>query len=134
MRFTLNAPVTVDNDAWHYAVISTDGVNQYLYLDGALAASSSLTIPVGNDNLQYVYVGAGTSGNNWPQLANLSQFYFKGSISDVAVYDHGLSTGTVAEQYGELGASSGVTPVITEQVTAPQGFEATAYDLSLIHI
>jgi RHS repeat-associated protein len=115
------SPAAVTDGKWHYTVLSTNGEYQYLYLDGRQVAAQSLTGLSALDSFAYEYVGAGTAGTGWPALPNLATAYFKGDISDVAVYDHGLAGSQVAQQYADLKSSTGLTPEVSVSVTNPAG-------------
>lgn len=99
------------NTAWTYVVLSNDGTNTSLYINGKLAQSTpdttgSITFPT---TTQWA-IGDGTVDGNTR--------YFKGNICQAAIYNHGLSADQVLNHYyfGELNASPSVSaPIITQQ-------------------
>ncbi|HTS73986.1 MAG TPA: DUF2341 domain-containing protein, partial [Gaiellaceae bacterium] len=71
---------TVNNGAWHYAVlvVNTSGTTQSLYLDGALVGTFSGTPEAISAN---VSIGSGYT-NSWTN-GNNSTYYFNGTIDEV---------------------------------------------------
>ncbi len=73
--------------AWHHLAGVGDGINIYLYLDGALAATRSY--PPG------AYGSSGASFNIGAKVFSTGN-YFNGSIDEVIVYDRALSAAEIA--------------------------------------
>ena len=115
------SPSTVDDGKWHDVVLSTDGADQQMYLDGAEIAQTTTTHAITNNQEPYVYIGAGDTGTGWPGLPNASTAYFNGSISDVSVYRQALTPIDVENHHDALKASSGLTPVAAVLVGVPGG-------------
>ena len=95
---------------WHHVVGVCDEANGhvYLYLDGALLAST--TIPAGSGLLASttpLSIGARQSANNNGTNYN---FQLYGSVDDVAIYNYALSPAQVQTHY----VQSGVPPHITQ--------------------
>jgi autotransporter-associated beta strand protein len=94
---------------WTYVVVSSDGINCSLYINGGLVAQSSDPNGAVNFSDDWV-IGNGSSAGNTR--------YFDGNISEVAIYNHGLTTAQVVNHYsmGELNVpSSSAPPIITAQ-------------------
>jgi hypothetical protein len=94
---------------WTYVVLSSDGVNCSLYLNGALVVQH----PDINGAVNFVddwVIGDGSSAGNGR--------LFDGNISEVALYNYGLTAAQVLAHYyyGELNAApSNSAPIITVQ-------------------
>ncbi|MBR7836441.1 hypothetical protein KDL01_24400 [Actinospica durhamensis] len=88
----------VNDGTWHFALLSGEGTSQTLYLDGAPVGTLSGTI--NNLAMQYEYVGAGYNGANWPATPSAQgNWFFTGSIADLAVYRDGVPATEVASLY-----------------------------------
>jgi hypothetical protein len=95
---------------WHHAVGVCDeaGGHIYLYMDGALMASNSITAGSGLlSSTMPLSIGARESANNNPINYDY-QFY--GDIDDVAIYNKALTAAQVQAHYFQ----SGVAPTITQ--------------------
>ncbi|MGI8333638.1 LamG-like jellyroll fold domain-containing protein [Actinomadura scrupuli] len=104
---------TVNNNQWHHVVLSGQGGTQTLYLDGSSVGSVSATID--HLNQPYVYVGYGWASSAWPQtVSSPGNYYFTGSIDDVAIYDKPLGLAAVRQHYAARLAAQQLT-----QVTLP---------------
>ncbi|MGD1090034.1 MAG: LamG-like jellyroll fold domain-containing protein, partial [Verrucomicrobiota bacterium] len=94
---------------WTYLVVSMDGTNCNLYENGVLVAQTADT----NGSIEFLddwVIGDGSSGGN-------SRF-FNGNISQVALYNHGLSAAQVLNHFywGEVNSSSSNSvPIILVQ-------------------
>jgi hypothetical protein len=106
-----NSSIAADSN-WHHLVGVCDEANGnlYLYVDGVLAASSTIQAGSGlqSTSNKTVSIGARQSGT--------SDYddQFPGVIDEVAIYDYPLSASQVSEQYY---ASGGFAPTITQQPT-----------------
>lgn len=85
----------VDDGQWHHAVLSAAIDTQTLYLDGA--AAGTLAGFVDHAKQGRLTLGGG-SGRDWP-ASNNADFYFSGSIDEVAVYQHTLGALAVSQHY-----------------------------------
>lgn len=119
----LESSDTVNNGAWHFAMLVGDAANskQYLYVDGKEVASKSGTIAMSNT---YVSLGAGWMGGSWPDdsLSGASSAvqYFKGSMADVALYRSALTEDDVASIWQAYKNSKGYyDPIEKVTVTDP---------------
>jgi hypothetical protein len=124
--FAANGSYSPVNDGlWHHVVGVCDeaGGHVYLYLDGALLATGTITPGTGvlSSSLPLI-IGARQSGNSNP--ANYDS-QFIGAISQAAVYGSALSAGQVQTHF----LASGVAPVITQiqpfNLTTNQGANVT---------
>ncbi|MGW4692193.1 LamG-like jellyroll fold domain-containing protein [Kitasatospora cineracea] len=117
----LTTPQTVTDGKWHHAVLAADAGGQSLYLDGAQAATTSTAGQVFYNGSAYVYVGAGTDEDSWPNHPADASGHFTGSIAEVASYPARLDGATVAAHFKAMGNAAAPTPVTTAQVTDPGG-------------
>ncbi|MEU9277184.1 LamG-like jellyroll fold domain-containing protein [Streptomyces sp. NPDC048341] len=113
---------TVNDNAWHHAVLSCDGVTQTLYLDGTQQATFSGT-PNDQSNTN-TYIGAGYAKSWIDSPADVS--YFHGSIAEVAFYTHPLGAPAVQEQYTTGTHAAGELTGIT--LPSGKTHMAAAYD------
>jgi YD repeat-containing protein len=122
-------PTNLADNSWHHAVLTSDGTNQSLYVDGRLANSSKGSEPLHPGPLGYAYLGAGYTGNsatNTTMLTNLalgSTSYFSGSLGEVAFYPNAMSAADAAGHYAAAKNSTGTTPLTTVAVTDPGGHQ-----------
>jgi hypothetical protein len=92
------SPSVVDDGAWHYALLSGQGSTQTLYLNGAAVGTLSGTI--NNLAMTDAYAGAGYNLGNWPDTPTTKgNWYFTGSISDVAVFKSAIPATAAASLY-----------------------------------
>ncbi|HEY4415495.1 MAG TPA: LamG-like jellyroll fold domain-containing protein, partial [Verrucomicrobiae bacterium] len=102
----------IPDGVWHHVVGVCDEVNGsiYLYIDGALAASTTISAGSGLLNsANPVSIGSRQGGASG---AYDQQLY--GTVDEVAIYDHALSPAQIAAHYYAIG---GFAPVITAQPT-----------------
>jgi large repetitive protein len=123
-KASLASPAAVNDGKWHHAVLTGDGTNQALYVDGNRVGSSAG--PTLTSVAQpYVYVGTGRTGTGtgtaWNGLPAGTDAYFQGSVADVAVYPSALSSAQVTGQFAASKSSTGLTPVQTVTITDPGG-------------
>jgi len=103
---TMTSKTTVDNGAWHQAVVIP---GQALYLDGTEVATTKAGWPGEGDGdveaqgpVAYAVAGTGLVPNNCTETctANTTWSYFNGSMADLSIYQDQLpSAGTIAAQY-----------------------------------
>ncbi|MGA2246766.1 MAG: LamG-like jellyroll fold domain-containing protein [Verrucomicrobiota bacterium] len=80
---------SVADGAWHHVVAVRSGANEYIYVDGAMAASGSGTIASLTGTIQ-TYIGSDQRG---------VVSYFNGSMAAVAIYSQALSSGRIIQHY-----------------------------------
>src|SRR5262249_14872945 len=96
---------TVNDGAWHHAVLAGDGGYQVLYLDGVAQDHRSGAIHLYDPTGSNVnYVGTGFVAGSWPgqptpALPNHAM-YFTGQISDVGFFNDYLTQDAVSQLYG----------------------------------
>jgi YD repeat-containing protein len=90
------SPAAVNDGAWHHVVLTAAINTQSLYLDGVLQGSISGLIS--HATLTQLVLGAGAA-QGWPST-NGGNFFFGGSIDEVAVYQHPLSAFAISEHHG----------------------------------
>jgi autotransporter-associated beta strand protein len=99
----------VQSTNWTYLVLSSDGITSSLYVNGQLATQSADVNGAVNFSDEW-NIGDGSSAGN--------ARYFSGNISEVAIYNYGLSASQVSTHYffGEHGISpDNSVPIITSQ-------------------
>ncbi|MEV6230014.1 LamG-like jellyroll fold domain-containing protein [Saccharopolyspora shandongensis] len=99
-------PGVVNDGEWHHAVLTADGDEQRLHLDGNLVGSVSGQV-INID--RYDLVGAGlVSTSDWPAKPADSWGYFNGAIGDVAIYHRALDTAGISDHYSAKVAATAV--------------------------
>ena len=83
-----SAPVKVNNGAFHLVAVTYDGVNEALYLDGALLGSAPFTQMGYASSYQY-QIGTGFTAG-WPG-GNAGYYYFQGLIDEVEIFNRALA-------------------------------------------
>jgi RHS repeat-associated protein len=118
---------TVTNNAWHHAVLSSDGSSQALFLDGVKQDTFS-GVPADQSNV-ITYIGAGFAKSWIDSPGDVS--HFTGSIGEVTFYDHKLTSTQVATQWNAYKQASGTIATETVEVTDPgSNTLSSTYDLS----
>lgn len=92
---------SVADGTWHHAVITGDGFNQRLYVDGQLIGTNSSTTAYNFTLAQFITIGASYGGTNntvWQNHTAGWQF-FEGDIDDVRFYTYSLNANQVNDLY-----------------------------------
>ncbi|MDQ0795939.1 LamG-like jellyroll fold domain-containing protein [Streptomyces sp. B1I3] len=119
---------TVNDNAWHHAVLSAGGTTQTLYVDGVKQAD--FTGAPNDQTNSRTFIGAGFAKGWISAPADVS--YFTGSIAEVAVHAGGLTEEQVEQHWSAYKASAGVAPVRTVKLTDPTGKTLTyVYDAEM---
>jgi len=116
---------TVNDDAWHHVVLTVTGAEQKLYLDGQQVGSINGTV---SSWRRFATVGNGVSSSSTSPAvpSGTVAFPFQGSIDEVAVYGHPLTSGEVGAHF----AARAQAQHLLTQVTLPSGrvWAANTYD------
>lgn len=123
----IHTSAPVNDGKWHQVALSTDGLNQQLYLDGTQVGTINGRLVSAPSN--YTYVGAGMIGSLWPDEPHYSTTdwagyptFFNGQIAEVSEYAHQLTAADVSQHYKAYNrATSSSTPVATNEVEDPTG-------------
>ncbi|MWA05463.1 DNRLRE domain-containing protein [Actinomadura sp. LD22] len=121
----MTSPAAVNNGQWHHAVLSGEGSQQTLYLDGQAVGSLAGTIDHLNE--PYVFVGSGYTSSGWAQTPSTAGWFdFTGDIDEVAIYDKPLGLPAVQDHYKARLASQQLT-----KISEPSGrvHAVNAYDV-----
>lgn len=104
----LNGTTDVDDGQWHHVVAVYDGAKKYIYIDGKLDASVTVTgTPAGNSHNVLIGANAQVAGRNWTGGIDEVAFYKKALVHTdvvrhfVAGKGHALS-GYLRLQRGDL--------------------------------
>ncbi|MCV9389328.1 LamG-like jellyroll fold domain-containing protein [Reichenbachiella ulvae] len=111
--FSLTSATGFADDAWHhYTVIADRDAGMQIYIDGALSTSnSSLTNVINPDGVEDFLIGVAGGVDNTGL-----DFFFNGSLDDIAVYTKALTASEVTDLYGV--AASTETDFLTFTATA----------------
>ncbi len=91
---SVTSSVIYNNGAWHEAAGVYDGTNNYLYVDGALAASSAATgVIVGSTNDLYL------GGDPDFTIVGQNERYFAGAIAQAAFFTNALTAAQIQAIY-----------------------------------
>jgi RHS repeat-associated protein len=99
--------------AWSYLALASDGVNLRLYVNGALAATSTAIPPAGGE-------GALQIGGDLPWAADT----FKGTIDNLRLYNRNLSAEEVKKDQ-EIPVGATVPTITTKDATSVKETAAT---------
>ena len=113
----MSSTSAVDDGKWHYVVLTGNGDNQTLFLDGAQVATRAGS-PITESGAGYDTVGAGELAGSWPDVPSGNALgYFSGDVEDVNFLQHPLGLPEVQQEY-----SSGVNAAAElTQMLAPSG-------------
>jgi len=84
----ISGTVTVTTGTWRHVVVTHDGTNWKLYVDGALDASGTLSRPAGSANTVAVGYDPGAAGQFW-----------NGDLANIAVYPSVLTPSQIVNHY-----------------------------------
>jgi hypothetical protein len=100
---------TFNLNVWNNAVLTYDGSNMKLYLNGVLKSSTPKTGPLMNITAPF-NIGCQFNGGYFPSTApaKTSEF-FKGYISNTLVYDRALNDSEVLQNYNTLKSRFGLS-------------------------
>ena len=94
----ITAPGTMTVGAWHHVVVTCDGTNASIYVNGVLAVSTSTTTPYAPPTSSDLFIGARSSG--------VGDYNFQGMVDEFAFYTNGLSASTIAAHYSAVTTNS----------------------------
>ncbi|MFE3198092.1 LamG-like jellyroll fold domain-containing protein [Embleya sp. NPDC059237] len=116
---------SVTDGAWHHVVLTADGVNQQLWLDGRRVDERAGVAPASSYQ-RNASVGAGYIHSWWPAAGQDIRGWFNGDIDELALYDHPLSA-TLVGQHSDMRAGGfGIT-----SITTPEGKTAAGLTYAL---
>jgi large repetitive protein len=129
----ITSTAAVNNGQWHFAVLTSAGATQSLYLDGALQGTATGAVAPYADGTEHEYLGAGYWGGNWPdepdQLKDDNTGYadyLNGQIAEAAFFTSPLPATQITQLYNDARQSSAW---MTRDVTADGSTAAqVAYD------
>jgi Concanavalin A-like lectin/glucanases superfamily/Immunoglobulin domain/Immunoglobulin I-set domain len=87
----ITAAGTMTVGAWHHVVVTCDGTNASIYVNGVLGASTSTTTPYAPPTSSDLFIGARSSG--------VGDYNFQGAADEFAFYTNVLSAGIIAAHY-----------------------------------
>ena len=104
---TINAysdlSTTYSTNVWNNIVLTYDGSNMDLYLNGVLKATSPKTGPIMNATTSPFNIGCQNNGGYYPSSSTCkTDSFFKGYISNVLLYNRGLTSSEVLQNYNTL--------------------------------
>ena len=104
--------------AWHHVVVTCDGTNANLYVNGVLGATTTTNAapgatPYAPPKAGGLFIGARSSGSG--------DYNFQGSVDEFAFYTNVLSASTIAAHY-QAGTSDSATYATTILASNPVGY------------
>jgi large repetitive protein len=98
--------VVVDDGQWHFAVLTSAGATQTLYLDGAAQGTLSGAVAPFPDGTEHEYLGAGFWGGTWPDEPDQGASgstgyadYLNGQVAEAAFFTSPLPATQVTQLY-----------------------------------
>ena len=126
----LVSSAAVNNGNWHNVVLTSNGAQEVLYLDGNQVGSKSVSA-ISPFVVPYVYLGGGFIGGSYPDEQYSGQSpatveAYIGAMSDAATWTRPLTAAEVSLMY-QVGTHA--APLLTK-ITRPSGkvFEQASYD------
>lgn len=92
---TTNTQSNINDNKWHQIVVTFDGTNNKLYLDGQMISSVATT---SQSNLYYVSDGAVTFGRDGNNSSSATALY-QGWIDDIGIWNRALTQSEILEIY-----------------------------------
>ena len=89
---------TYDDNQWHLAVLSVNGSQENLYIDG-FQTGIRTGISVAHLNMVYGLIGSGYTNPTYYPGTPAGYFPFRGQLDDAAFYRHPLAASQVAAHY-----------------------------------
>ena len=96
--YTLSSAKTYDDGKWHQVVVTQGPQGIRLYVDGALVASSTVTVNTARTPYGFWHVGNNDEAG-WPNAAANANAYLAGSVAEAAVFPRVLTAAQVAQLY-----------------------------------
>jgi len=101
-----------DDTTWGFIVLTGDGTNNSLYVNGVLVGSRNATVTTYGNNAFKFNIGGGG-------IFNTAGDFFHGVIDEVAVFDKAVTPGRVMQLYAA--AQGAVPPSSADPVVSPAG-------------
>jgi RHS repeat-associated protein len=108
----ITSPNPVNDGQWHHAVLSGAINKQTLYLDG-VAVPGTISGLIDHDRMPNMVVGTGRTAG-WAS-GNNGDYFFAGSIDEVALYQHPLGATAVAAHHSASRSAEQLTKVVLPQ-------------------
>ncbi|WP_170154255.1 LamG-like jellyroll fold domain-containing protein [Actinoplanes italicus] len=126
---SLTSNTKVNDDKWHHAVLTTNGKNQTLYVDGAKAQSSTGSTDMNPNTTARYTLGAGYvegAPANFYYVDSAATSYFSGSIAEVAFYSSEIDATQASYQFkARDAAKKGPFGQVDYTITGPDGIKTT---------
>ena len=113
---TIISPASYNDGVWHHVVSTLGSDGMKLYVDGVLVTSKA-SVTTAQAFTGYWRVG-GDNINGWPSAPG--NYYFNGSLDEVAIYPSTLSAQQVSLHYG---IGKGLTPPTAAFTAAASGLD-----------
>ena len=111
----------IENNKWYFVVVTYDGINQSIYINGVLDNSQAVTGNITNSSTQNLYIGRNNSGSE----------RFNGEIGGFKIFNTALTAAQVADLYNnpEKIVPTGVdNTALKLWLPLMEGSGTTAYD------
>ncbi len=103
----------VDDGQWHFAVLTSAGATQTLYLDGVAQGTLSGAVAPFPDGTEHEYLGAGFWGGTWPDEPKQGASgntgyadYLNGQVAEAAFFTSPLPATQITQLYNDARQSS----------------------------
>jgi hypothetical protein len=92
----LDAPASIIANTWHFAVVCRSGSTYSIYWDGTLIGSTSRSDNLNLDSDVSLKIGHRGNPDDTPGSVDWRNFYLKGLVDEVQIYNRALSSAEIA--------------------------------------
>ena len=99
---------TVNDGRWHFAVLTSAGATQTLYLDGVAQGTLSGPVAPFPNGAEHEYLGAGFWGGTWPDEPDMGKSgntgyvdYLNGQVAEAAFFTSPLPATQITQLYND---------------------------------
>lgn len=83
-----------NDNIWHYYAVISDGIKQYIYIDGKLEVSATIT-----ESGRLTSIDNWRIGNQYVQSSSTEEYYLNGQIDEVKIYNRSLNETEISNLY-----------------------------------
>jgi len=103
----LDAPASITANTWHFAAVCRSGSTYRIYWDGTLIGSTSRSDNLDLDSDVSLKIGHRGNPDDTPGSVDWRNFYLKGLVDEVQIYNFALSGADILLMFNNPGVSPG---------------------------